>query len=1001
MALKVKNDVAMNDIIITGANNTFYVNGLIAVNPAANTITYPQLTNCFAATAAQGFVEREYIKSSKNYIVDSNQKLFSIVYDDTVVPNIWGVVDALNFAKRACGSIGTVFNALCVGGINAVSDPTIYKNHTEMFDGSVWTMKAGLGTARYGMGACGISTAAIIFAGANAAALESTELFNGLVWSTGVTTTVARYFLGACGVQNNCIGFAGWNGAVMTTTQKFNGTAWSTEGVLASGRFRVAAAGVTAAALCIGGATTATPTNSANTYTFNGSTWAVSASIPTATSALAANGSLLNAVYYGGFAAAMTAVTGRYNGTTWAVLSATLSVARDYIAGTGSTGNSALSFGGGGSTQYATTEIFRTYVREDVVLSTHDLQGTDTWSATGSVNTARGMAAGMGSQNAGVFIGGYIEPDVDSNKIEKFNGSIWSESSATLATARNALSGVGIQNNAMVFGGTDINSVLKNSTEVFNGLTISAGGTLNTARYYSGSAGIVGTAVTFGGIDSNGDNINTTELYNTSTWSTSGNLNTTRMGLGGCGRQTAALSFGGQTGAGDSYVTEKFNGTSWSTTGNLNVVTRFSGSAGTQNTALAFSGNEITSTEKFNGTTWAITGCTTIARSIACGAGTQNAALCMSGSLGASPYQTAVCEKFNGNVQVKANAYYIDNSYTHYEVSNASSLSFSSAALLAVDYNICGNNNDTELADLTYLGRTYADNYWVATVSLNTNRSNFGVTGVQNSAVAFGGRIGTSTNTNITEKFNGSAWSNSGNVAVAKRGMGAAGVQNAALCAAGYTTVGINVIERYNGVHWSLSTAVYVSATSDVGCDGIYNSALIYGGGVSSNVTSSQWFNGLTVTTIGTALSRRMHASVGCVNNNLGIGGFTTVATNQTQQFNGTAWTTLAATLNVARYLMGASGLANTAHIFGGQTGTSTYTNTTEVFNGTVWSLFNIINATRFAIGGCGSQNSALCAGGQTDSSTFLGTVEKSTPVRIPSKWNYGITVTGKNIAAI
>ena len=75
--------------------------------------------------------------------------------------------------------------------------------------------------------------------------------------------------------------------------------------------------------------------------------------------------------------------------------------------------------------------------------------GSDAWSASGSLITARGRLAGAGTQTAGLAFGG--RPP-DTGKTEEYNGTSWSEQN-DMNTARRSLSGCGIQTAALAIAG--------------------------------------------------------------------------------------------------------------------------------------------------------------------------------------------------------------------------------------------------------------------------------------------------------------------------------------------------------------------------------------------------------------------------------------------------------------------------------------------------------------------------------------------------------------------
>ena len=109
---------------------------------------------------------------------------------------------------------------------------------------------------------------------------------------------------------------------------------------------------------------------------------------------------------------------------------------------------------------------------------------TGTWSAGGSLNTARAYSSGAGTQSAGLAAGGDTTPGANSNAAELYNGIAWT-STGNLNTARETIAGTGTQTAAVFFGGyTGPPSPAgdSNATEKFNGTTWTSSGNMNTAR---------------------------------------------------------------------------------------------------------------------------------------------------------------------------------------------------------------------------------------------------------------------------------------------------------------------------------------------------------------------------------------------------------------------------------------------------------------------------------------------------------------------------------------
>jgi hypothetical protein len=148
------------------------------------------------------------------------------------------------------------------------------------------------------------------------------------------------------------------------------------------------------------------------------------------------------------------------------------------------------------------------------------------WSTGGSLNTARGLFGGAGTQTAALTFGGDANPPYPAGlkgETESYNGTTWTELN-NLNTARSVLMGVGATNTAaLAFGGF-----------VFAPVTAP---------------------------------VANTESWNGTSWTSVNSLNQARQMPGGAGTNTAALAFGGEGPApvGKTGSTESWNGTSWTT----------------------------------------------------------------------------------------------------------------------------------------------------------------------------------------------------------------------------------------------------------------------------------------------------------------------------------------------------------------------------------------------------------------------------------------------------
>tara|TARA_R110000796_G_scaffold111012_1_gene222536 strand:- start:1 stop:1014 length:1014 start_codon:yes stop_codon:yes gene_type:complete len=235
------------------------------------------------------------------------------------------------------------------------------------------------------------------------------------------------------------------------------------------------------------------------------------------------------------------------------------------------------------------------------------------------------------------------------------------------------------------------------------------------------------------------------------------------------------------------------------------------------------------------------------------------------------------------------------------------------------------------------LTESYNGSAWTEVGDLNTNRSQVGGAGVQTSAVVFGGNSGTTPSATRNavannESWNGSAWTEVGDLNTARRVMGNSGVSNTSVLAfVGDTSPGlVTLTELWNGTNWTEVNDAN-TARSNVGSNGTQTSALLYGG-------------------YGPARSA------------------------QTESWNGTNWTEVA-DLGGARYGLRGAGENNTSAVaFGGESAPAGgYQVVTEVWNGSAWTEVADLNTARTILSGNGTGSSALASGG------FTGTVTVST----------------------
>jgi len=312
-------------------------------------------------------------------------------------------------------------------------------------------------------------------------------------------------------------------------TESYNGSTWTAKTAMNTARYGLAGAGTQTAALGFGGYTgfptyiVLACTESYNITSYNG-IWTTGGVIPVAKTSLAGAGGNTNAVLFGGALPAVTGVTSEYNGTAWTA-GATMATARCSLAGAG-TQLSAVATGGFTTVCIACTELYTKTFSIVNTLSTNNLYGTIP--ATNIVNDSVACVTaipGIATNPTGVTLFNkqtLTTPSTDGFSSTSTNADnifliatapkgVWT-SGGTMNQARYILAGVGTNTAALAFGGNYVGIVA--CTESYNGTSWTAGGVMNTAKSFLAGAGTNTAALAFGGFNLNPEILANTESYN-------------------------------------------------------------------------------------------------------------------------------------------------------------------------------------------------------------------------------------------------------------------------------------------------------------------------------------------------------------------------------------------------------------------------------------------------------------------------------------------------------
>jgi len=225
------------------------------------------------------------------------------------------------------------------------------------------------------------------------------------------------------------------------------------------------------------------------------------------------------------------------------------------------------------------------------------------------------------------------------------------------------------------------------------------------------------------------------------------------------------------------------------------------------------------------------------------------------------------------------------------------------------------------------------------------------------------------------------AWASSNPRNTVVQGSPGAGSQTAAIAAGGNQVSGglTANTETYNGTSWTevgnLPSAIYNNSIT-----GTTTAALMFGGQIvpalaaTTQTTAWDGTSWAIVNSLLVAMSG-MSKNIGIQTASLSVGGATTSprpATNE--EYNGTSWSE-EADINTGRNGAGASGTATAGLIFGGNIGPA-YVGNTETWDGSTWTEVNNLNTSRVGGGSAmqASNTTSLYFGGNPPSGVTAAT---------------------------
>ena len=479
-----------------------------------------------------------------------------------------------------------------------------------------------------------------------------------------------------------------------------------------------------------------------------------------------------------------------------------------------------------------------------------------------------------------------------------------------------------------------------------------SGSALNTGRNNLASVGV--NAENLLAVSGEGPpNVANVEQWNGSSWTEIADVNSARRGVRGFGTYTSGIIAGGYPYV---AVVESWNGSSWTEVGDLNVAKAGMGSSGSANTAgIVFGGNtptRVATTESWDGSSWTEVSALSTARYNLGGAGANNLSALAFGGLNASDSVQSVTEEwsFSGLPPSTPAAAYAD----------------------AITGDFYYNSTTGQFKTVNDGGAPIGT--WASSTNLNSARTGLAPAqaGTQTLSLAFGGET-PGGNSALTESWDGSSWTEVGDMNQGRQSLSGAGTYTAALVAGGLVSSGTGETEEFNGTSWSEQNDMNTARYGLKGA-GTQTAALVFAGttGGSNRQTTTEKYDGTSWTEVNDLNAGRTDVgSLGPTQSTaMCAGGNTSPGANYTnavENFDGTSWTEVTET-NANKHGAAGSGTTTSGLIFGGNI--PSVTAATEFWNGTTWTEVADLGTARASLGGAGTSGVAIGFGGNTPTRT-------------------------------
>ena len=218
----------------------------------------------------------------------------------------------------------------------------------------------------------GTATASLMVSGNTASAITDLNTsYNGTAWSELTEINLGRTSMSGFGTTAAGVVTGGYDGAVpapsayKTNVEEWDGSSWTEVTNTPEVATECGSAGSQTAGLIFGGYTPlSSPNYVANTKTYDGTNWTEVNEVNTARNRSMgyAIGTQTAALFAGGDSGSVTGATESWDGSSWTTQSSSMNTARFLSAGSGSQTSAVVAGGRQGSNRYTNTELWMSHI---------------------------------------------------------------------------------------------------------------------------------------------------------------------------------------------------------------------------------------------------------------------------------------------------------------------------------------------------------------------------------------------------------------------------------------------------------------------------------------------------------------------------------------------------------------------------------------------------------------------------------------------------------------